>query len=74
MISLNSEFILQLVSKMTLIADRIDLKSAKSAFDGLKANFKIKLPTDLMNAIDDIIENNITDFLDNYTYDLSAIR
>ena len=65
---------LQLVSKMTLVTNRIDLKSARSIFDSLRKSHKIKLPVDLINSIDGIIINNMTDFLDNYAYNLSAIR
>ena len=65
---------LELVTKMTVVTDRIDLKSARSIFNSLKASLKIKLPVDLMNSIDGIIINNMTAFLDNYAYDLSDIR
>ena len=74
MIAKNSGTLLQLVSKMTLVTNRIDLKSARSIFDSLRTGLKIKLPVDLMNSIDGIIMNNMTAFLDNYAYDLSAIR
>ena len=65
---------LQLVSKMTLVTNRIDLKSARSIFDSLRTSLKIKLPVDLMDSIDGIIINNMTAFLDNYTNDLVAVR
>ena len=65
---------LELVTKMTVVTDRIDLKSARSIFDSLKTSLKIKFPVDLMNSIDGIIINNMTAFLDNYAYDLSDIR
>ena len=65
---------LELVRKMTLVTNRIDLKSARSIFDSLRTSLKIKLPVDLMNSIDGIIMNNMTTFLDNYAYDLSDIR
>ena len=65
---------LELVTKMTVVTDRIDLKSARSIFNSLKASLKIKLPVDLMNSIDGIIMNNMTAFLVNYAYDLSDIR
>ena len=65
---------LELVRKMTLITDRIDLKSARSIFNSLRTSLKIKLPVDLMNSIDGIIMNNMTAFLDDYAYDLSDIR
>ena len=65
---------LELVTKMTVVTDRIDLKSARSIFNSLKANLKIKLPVDLMNYIDGIIMNNMTVFLDKYAYNLSDIR
>ena len=65
---------LELVTKMTLVTNRIDLKSARSIFYSLKASLKIKLPVDLMNSIDGIIMNNMTVFLDNYAYNLSDIR
>ena len=74
MISKSSGTHLQLISKMTSIANRIDLKSARSIFDRLRTSLKIKLPVDLMNSIDGIIMNNMTAFLDNYAYDLSDIR
>ena len=74
MISKNSGTPLRLVSKMTLVTNRIDLKSARTMFDSLRKSLKIKLPVDLMNSIDGIIMNNMTAFLDNYAYDLSDIR
>ena len=74
MISKNSETPLQLISKMTSVTNRIDLKSARSIFDSLKTSLKIKLPVDLMNSIDGIIINNMTTSMDDYAYDLSEIR
>ena len=74
MISANSGTPLQLISKMTSVANRIDLKSARSIFDSLRTSLKIKLPVDLMNSIDGIIINNMTTSMDDYAYDLSEIR
>ena len=74
MIAENSGTPLQLVSKMTLVTKRIDLKSARSIFDSLRTSLKIKLPVDLMNSIDGIITNNMTSTMDNYTFDLGEIR
>ena len=74
MIAENSGTPLQLVSKMTLVTNRIDLKSARSIFDSLRTSHKIKLPVDLINSIDGIIMNNMTSTMDDYTYDLSEIR
>ena len=74
MIAKNSGTLLQLVSKMTLVTNRIDLKSARSIFDSLRTSLKIKLPNDLINSIDGIIMNNMTSTMDNYTFDLSKIR
>ena len=74
MIAKNSGTLLQLVSKMTLVTNRIDLKSARSIFDSLRTSLKIKLPDDLMNSIDGIITNNMTSTMDDYTYDLSEVR
>ena len=65
---------LELVTKMTLVTDRIDLKSARSIFNSLRTSLKIKLPVDLMNSIDGIITNNMTSTMDNYTYGLSEVR
>ena len=65
---------LELVTKMTLVSHRIDLKLARSIFDSLRTSLKMKLPVDLMNSIDGIIMNNMTAFLDDYAYDLSDIR
>ena len=65
---------LELVTKMTLVTDRIDLKSARSIFNSLRTSLKIKLSVNLVNSIDGIIMNNMTAFLDNYAYDLSDIR
>ena len=70
MIAKNSGTLLQLVSKMTLVTNRIDLKSARSIFDSLRTSLKIKLPDDLMNSIDGIIINISL----KYAYNLSAIR
>ena len=76
MIAKNSGSPLQLVSKMTLVTNRIDLKSARSIFVNicLRRSLKIKLPADLMNSIDGIITNNMTSTMDDYTFDLSEIR
>ena len=74
MISKSARTPLQLISKMTSVTNRIDLKSARSIFDRLKTSLKIKLPVDLMNSIDGIIINNMTSSLDHYAYDLSEIR
>ena len=74
MISNSPGTCLELVTKMTLVTHRIDLKSARSIFDSLRTSLKIKLPIDLMNSIDGIIMNNMTAFLDDYAYDLSDIR
>ena len=74
MIAKKSGTLLQLVSKMTLVTNRIDLKSARSIFDSLRTSLKIKLPVDLINSIDGIITNNMTSTMDDYTYDLSEIR
>ena len=70
----NSGTLLQLVSKMTLVTNRIDLKSSRSIFDSLRTNLKIKLPVDLINSIDGIIMNNMTSTMNDYTYELSEIR
>ena len=74
MISNSPGTCLELVSKMTLVTHRIDLKSARSIFDSLRTSLKIKLPIDLMNSIDGIIMNNMTAFLDDYAYELIDIR
>ena len=74
MISKSSGTPLQLISKMTSVTNRIDLKSARSIFDSLRTSLKIKLPVNLINSIDGIIINSMTASLDDYVYDLSAIR
>ena len=74
MISKNSGTPLQLISKMTSVTNRIDLESARTIFESLRTNLKIKLPDDLINSIDGIIMNNMTNTMDDYTYDLSEIR
>ena len=74
MIAKNSGTPLQLVSKMTLVTNRIDLKSARSIFNSLKTSLKIKLPVDVMDSVDGIIINNMTAFSDNYANDLVALR
>ena len=74
MIAKNSGSLLQLVSKMTLVTNRIDLKSARSIFNSLRTSLKIKLPVDLMDSVDGIIINNMTAFSDNYANDLVAVR
>ena len=74
MISKNSGTPLQMISKMTSVTNRIDLKSARSIFDSLRTSLKIKLPVDLINSIDGIIINNMTTSMDDYAYELSEIR
>ena len=73
MISKSSGTSLELVTKMTLVTHRIDLKLARSIFDSLRTSLKIKLPVELMNSIDGIIINNMTDSMDDYAYELSEI-
>ena len=70
----NSGTLLQLVSKMTLVTNRIELKSARIMFNSLRTSLKIKLPVDLTSYIDGIIMNNMTPTMDQYATDLSAIR
>ena len=65
---------LQLVSKMTKVVGRIELKSARIMFNSLRTSLKIKLPVDLINSIDGIIINNMTSTMDQYATDMSAIR
>ena len=74
MISKSSGTPLQLISKMTSVTNRIDLKSARSIFDSLRTSLKIKLPVDLLNSIDGIIINNMTTSMDGYANELSEIR
>ena len=73
-IAKNSGTPLQLVSQMTSVSSRIDLKSVIQIFGRLKTNFKIKLPGDLTNSIDSIISNNMTVGMEEYVDDLSEIR
>ena len=65
---------LELISKMTSIANRIDLSAAKNIFDELRLNHKIKLPNDLMHSIDTIIENNMNITSEEYADELSDLR
>ena len=65
---------LELITKMTKIINRINLKSARTIFNSLRTSLKIKLPVDLTSRIDGIIINNMTSTMDQYAYDLSAIR
>ena len=65
---------LELVTKMTKVVGRIELKSARIMFNSLKTSLKIKLPVDLTSSIDGIIMNNMTFKMDQYATDLSAIR
>ena len=73
-ISKNPETTLQLVSKMTSVTNRIDLKSVTEIFDRLRTSRKIKLPEDLTNSIDSTISNNMTAGMEEYADDLSDIR
>ena len=59
---------------MTSIIYRIDLSAAKNIFDELRLNHKIKLPKDLMNSIDTIIESNMNITTEEYADELSNIR
>ena len=65
---------LELVSKMTKVVDRIELKPARIMFNSLRTSLKIKLPVDLTSSIDGIIMNKMTPTMDQYATDLSAIR
>ena len=65
---------LELVTKMTKVVGRIELKSARIMFNSLRTSLKIKLPVDLTSSIDGIIMNNMTPTMDQYATDLSAIR
>ena len=71
---ISSSETLQLISKMTSITNRIDVRAAKKIFDELRLNHKIKLPKDLMNSIDTIIENNMNITTEKYADELSNIR
>ena len=59
---------------MTSIINRIDVRAAKNIFDELRLNHKIKLPKDLMNSIDTIIESNMNISTEEYADELSNIR
>ena len=63
---------LELITKMTKVINRIDLKSARTIFNSLRTSLKIKLPVDLTSPIDGIIINNMTSTMDKYAK--SAIR
>ena len=73
-ISKKSETTLDLVSKMTSVTNRIDLKSVKEMFGRLKTGRKIKLSEDLTNSVDSIISNNTTAKMEEYTDELSEMR
>ena len=59
---------------MTSITNRIDLGDAKKKFDELRLNQKIKLPNDLMDSINTIINNNKNMKIEAYVDELSDIR
>ena len=59
---------------MTSITNRIDLGDAKKKFDELRLNQKIKLPNDLMDSINTIVDNNMNITTEKYADDLSDIR
>ena len=59
---------------MTSITDRIDLRSANKTFNELRFGHKIKLPNDVVNSIDTIIENNMNITTEEYADELSNIR
>ena len=63
---------LELVTKMTKVTERINLRSARTIFNKLRTSLKIKLPVDLTSPIDGIIINNMTSTMDKYAK--SAIR
>ena len=73
-ITKNSETTLQLVSKMTSVTNRIDLKSVNEMFGRLRTGRKIKLSEDLTNSVDSIISNNMTAKMEEYADDLSEMR
>ena len=71
---ISSSETLQLISKMTSITNRIDVSAAKKIFDELRFGHKIKLPNNLMNFINAIIEKNINITTEEYSDELSDIR
>ena len=73
-ISKKSETTLDLVSKMTSVTNRIDLKSVNEMFGRLRTGRKIKLSEDLTNSVDSIISNNTTAKMEEYTDELSEMR
>ena len=73
-ISKKSETTLDLVSKMTSVTNRIDLKSVNEMFGRLRTGRKIKLSEDLTNSVDSIISNNMTAKMEEYTDELSEMR
>ena len=59
---------------MTSIANRIDFRTAKNIFDELKLSQKIKMPNDVMNSINAIIESNMIITTEEYADELSDLR
>ena len=67
---------LYLVSHMTSIkkSTRIDLHGARTLFNKLKRNLRIRPDQDLISEFDLIVNRNLNDFYGDYISELSAFR
>ena len=70
----DSKQCLHLVSKMTSLIDRIDLRNARIQFDSIKRDLKVKLESALLNTIDSIINAQISSFNEIYAGELCNFR
>ena len=66
--------IINLVSQMTSITNRISLQSARILFDQIRSDSGIKLNHSLIAAIQSIITDDMSNFMEIYTSELCDFR
>ena len=65
---------LPLVSKMTSVTDRINLQAARMIFDELRRHSNISFTSVFINAIDSVINAEISNDIETYTSELCDFR
>ena len=63
-----------LVSKMTSVTDRINLQAARMIFDELRRHSNISFTSVFINAIDSVINAEISNDIETYTSELCDFR
>ena len=71
-LSLSYPALNQLVDKMTMIKNRIELKEVRNQFDDLRANNLIRTPVIKLQKFIDICDRNTNLHMDQYVLDLKS--